>query len=45
VALVVLLAAIAFSKRKTSAMDSDLPAAEATALDQAATVAVEAAHD
>ena len=44
-ALVVLLSSIAFSKRKTEAMDSDLPAAEATALDHAATVAMDASHD
>ena len=41
----VLLVAIAFSKRKTEAMDSELPAAEAAALDEAATVAMEASHD
>ena len=44
-ALVVLLAAIAFSKRKTEAMDSDLPPQEVSALDQAATAAVSAAQD
>jgi K(+)-stimulated pyrophosphate-energized sodium pump len=44
-ALVVLLIAIAFSKRKTEAMDSDLPPSEVTALDEAATAAVSAAHD
>jgi K(+)-stimulated pyrophosphate-energized sodium pump len=43
--LVVLLIAIAFSKRKTEAMDSDLPPQEVSALDQAATAAVSAAHD
>jgi K(+)-stimulated pyrophosphate-energized sodium pump len=45
VALVVLLAAIAFSKRKAEAMDSDLPAGETTVLDRAATVAVDAVRD
>ncbi|HEY2563610.1 MAG TPA: sodium-translocating pyrophosphatase [Acidimicrobiales bacterium] len=44
-ALVVLLVAIAFSKRKTEAMDSDLPAPEVAARDEAATAAVSAAHD
>jgi len=44
-ALVILLVAIAFSKRKTEAMDSDLPPSEVSALDQAATAAVGAAHD
>jgi K(+)-stimulated pyrophosphate-energized sodium pump len=44
-ALVVLLIAIAFSKRKTEAMDSDLPPSEVAALDEAATAAVSAAHD
>jgi K(+)-stimulated pyrophosphate-energized sodium pump len=44
-ALVVLLVAIAFSKRKTEAMDSDLPPSEVSALDEAATAAVSAAHD
>jgi K(+)-stimulated pyrophosphate-energized sodium pump len=44
-ALVVLLIAIAFSKRKTEAMDSDLPPSEVSALDEAATAAVSAAHD
>jgi K(+)-stimulated pyrophosphate-energized sodium pump len=44
-ALVILLVAIAFSKRKTEAMDSDLPPSEASALDEAATAAVSAAHD
>jgi K(+)-stimulated pyrophosphate-energized sodium pump len=43
--LIVLLIAIAFSKRKTEAMDSDLPPQEVSALDQAATAAVSAAHD
>ena len=43
VALVVLAAAIAFSKRKTEAMDSDLPAAEEAALDRAAEAAEAAA--
>jgi K(+)-stimulated pyrophosphate-energized sodium pump len=43
--LVVLLVAIAFSKRKTEAMDSDLPPQEVSALDQAATAAVSAAQD
>jgi K(+)-stimulated pyrophosphate-energized sodium pump len=45
VALVVLLSSIAFSKRKTEAMDSDLPAAETAPLDRAATVAVDVSHD
>ena len=36
VALVVLLVAIAFSKRKTDAMDNELPASESAALDEAA---------
>ena len=44
-ALVVLLASIAFSKRKTEAMDTELPASEAVALDQAATAAVGSTHD
>jgi K(+)-stimulated pyrophosphate-energized sodium pump len=44
-ALVVLLIAIAFSKRKTEAMDSDLPVAEVAALDQAAAATVGAAKD
>ncbi len=39
VALVVLLIAIAFSKRKTTAMDVELPAAEEAALDRAAEAA------
>ena len=43
VALVVLLIAIAFSKRKTESMDSDLPAGEVAELDHAATVAMGAA--
>jgi K(+)-stimulated pyrophosphate-energized sodium pump len=42
--LVVLLIGIAFSKRKTDAMDEELPASESAALDQAATVAVDASH-
>jgi len=42
-ALVVLLVAIAFSKRKTGAMDAELPAAEVAALDSAATAAAGAA--
>jgi hypothetical protein len=41
----VLLTSIAFSKRKTEAMDGDLPATETATLDRAATVAVDAAHD
>jgi len=45
VSLVVLLIAIAFSKRKTDAMDDDLPASEVAALDEAATVAMESSHD
>ncbi len=45
VALVVLLVSIAFSKRKTVAMDSDLPGPGVGALDTAATVGVEASHD
>ena len=45
VSLVILLMAIAFSKRKTDSMDSELPAAEAAALDEAATVAMESSHD
>jgi K(+)-stimulated pyrophosphate-energized sodium pump len=44
VSLVVLLIAIAFSKRKTESMD-DLPAGEVAVLDQAATVAMESSHD
>jgi K(+)-stimulated pyrophosphate-energized sodium pump len=44
-ALVILLASIAFSKRKTEAMDSDLPSKEVSALDQAATAAMSAAQD
>ena len=44
-ALVILLAAIAFSKRKTEAMDGDLPASKVTALDNAAAVAITAAKD
>jgi K(+)-stimulated pyrophosphate-energized sodium pump len=44
-ALVILLLAIAFSKRKTEAMDSDLPVAEVAALDQAAAATVGAAKD
>ncbi|HEY1990675.1 MAG TPA: sodium/proton-translocating pyrophosphatase, partial [Acidimicrobiales bacterium] len=44
-ALVVLLASIAFSKRKTQAMDTELPATEAVALDNAATAAVGSTHD
>ena len=44
-ALVVLLASIAFSKRKTESMDSELPASEVAALDEAATVAMDASHD
>jgi K(+)-stimulated pyrophosphate-energized sodium pump len=42
-ALVVLLVAIAFSKRKTGAMDAELPAAEVAALDSAAAAAAGAA--
>jgi len=42
--LVVLLIGIAFSKRKTDAMDDELPAAEVAALDEAATVAIDASH-
>jgi K(+)-stimulated pyrophosphate-energized sodium pump len=45
VALVVLLTAIAFSKRKTHAMDDDLPTAGAAPPDRPATVAVDASHD
>ncbi|HUD16261.1 MAG TPA: sodium/proton-translocating pyrophosphatase, partial [Acidimicrobiales bacterium] len=45
VSLVVLLVAIAFSKRKTDSMDTELPAAETQALDEAATVAMESSHD
>jgi K(+)-stimulated pyrophosphate-energized sodium pump len=45
VALVVLLVSIAFSKRKTEAMDSDLPRTEVQALDTAAVAATPAAHD
>ena len=41
--LVVLLVAIAFSKRKTDAMDEELPASETAALDDAATAATGAA--
>jgi K(+)-stimulated pyrophosphate-energized sodium pump len=44
VALVVLLVAIAFSKRKSEAMDSDLPRTEVEALDSAAVAATDAAH-
>jgi len=43
--LVVLLIAIAFSKRKTDSMDSELPAGESAALDEAASVAMESSHD
>jgi hypothetical protein len=43
--LVVLLISIAFSKRKTDAMDEELPATEQAALDEAATVAMESSHD
>jgi K(+)-stimulated pyrophosphate-energized sodium pump len=45
VALVVLLTAIAFSKRKTHAMDGDLPTAGTAPPDRPATVAVDASHD
>jgi K(+)-stimulated pyrophosphate-energized sodium pump len=45
VALVVLLASIAFSKRKTGSMDAELPATEAPAPDQAAAVGMESSHD
>ncbi len=45
VALVVLLVSIAFSKRKTVAMDSDMPQSEVPALDTAAVAAMDAAHD
>jgi K(+)-stimulated pyrophosphate-energized sodium pump len=45
VALVVLLASIAFSKRKTEAMDTELPASQAVTLDQTATAAVGSTHD
>ncbi len=45
VALVVLLASIAFSKRKTEAMDSEMPQAEVQALDTAAVAAMDVAHD
>jgi K(+)-stimulated pyrophosphate-energized sodium pump len=44
-ALVILLGAIAFSKRKTEAMDSELPVSAVAALDTAATAAVAAAKD
>jgi K(+)-stimulated pyrophosphate-energized sodium pump len=44
VALVVLLASIAFSKRKTEAMDGDLPATEEAALERAATVGMKSSH-
>jgi K(+)-stimulated pyrophosphate-energized sodium pump len=43
-ALVVLLIAIAFSKRKTESMD-ELPPGEVAALDEAATVAMQSSHD
>jgi K(+)-stimulated pyrophosphate-energized sodium pump len=45
VALAVLLVSIAFSKRKTEAMDSDMPRTEGLALDTAAVAAMDAAHD
>jgi K(+)-stimulated pyrophosphate-energized sodium pump len=45
VALVVLLVSIAFSKRRSEAMDSDLPQAEVQALDTAGVAAMDAAHD
>src|SRR5208283_1596572 len=41
VSLVILLVAIAFSKRKTESMDAELPTGEVAALDEAATVAVQ----
>ena len=41
----ILLTAIAFSKRKTESMDSELPAGEQAALDEAATVAMDSSHD
>jgi hypothetical protein len=44
-ALIVLLVAIAFSKRKTESMDSEPPAGESGALDRAASVAMESSHD
>jgi len=44
VALVVLLVSIAFSKRKSEAMDSGLPQGEVEALDTAALAAKDAAH-
>jgi K(+)-stimulated pyrophosphate-energized sodium pump len=45
VALVVLLVAIAFSKRKTEAMDAELPQVEVETLDTAAVAAMDAAPD
>jgi K(+)-stimulated pyrophosphate-energized sodium pump len=44
VSLVVLLVSIAFSKRKTEAMDGELPAAEEAVLERAATVGMESSH-
>jgi K(+)-stimulated pyrophosphate-energized sodium pump len=44
-ALVVLLASIAFSKRKAEAMDTELPPSESVAQDKAATAAVGSSHD
>ncbi|MGA8726063.1 MAG: sodium-translocating pyrophosphatase [Acidimicrobiales bacterium] len=43
-ALVVLLVSIAFSKRRSEAMDSELPSTEVEALDTAAVAAADAAH-
>jgi K(+)-stimulated pyrophosphate-energized sodium pump len=43
-ALVVLLVSIAFSKRRSEAMDSELPSIEVEALDTAAVAAADAAH-
>ena len=43
--LVVLLIAIAFSKRKTESMDEGLPAGAAAGVDEAASVAVDSSHD
>ncbi|HVB93823.1 MAG TPA: sodium-translocating pyrophosphatase [Acidimicrobiales bacterium] len=44
-ALVVLLASIAFSKRKTEAMDTELPVSEAVALDKTAAATAGSTHD
>jgi hypothetical protein len=43
-ALVVLLISIAFSKRKTEAMDSELPTSGSTAANGPATAAVGSTH-